>query len=277
MARSRNIKPGFFTNDLLGEMDPLARLLFAGLWTLCDREGRVEDRPKKIKAEVLPYDNCDPENLLQQLAEKGFILRYTVGEVSVIQVLAWAKHQSPHIKESPSTLPAPDMHGASTRHAPERTRKEPEEHRNSPDDCQPNPALAHLIPDSGFLIPDSKGSRAKRAPPPPRPEDVPQQVWDDWAQLRKDKRANVSATAVEEARKEAAKAGMSLEAFLRVWLRRGSQGLEASWLKPEERQKEPQDAKQSAEYLRDLREHSEAAKASKPPAELLALVARIGK
>jgi hypothetical protein len=277
MARSRNIKPGFFTNDLLGEMDPLARLLFAGLWTICDRDGRVEDRPKKIKAEVLPYDNCDPENLLQQLADKGFILRYKADGVSAIQVLAWEKHQSPHIKESPSTIPAPDMHGASTRQAPESIRKEPEQPGNRPDDCQPIPALAHLIPDSGFLIPDSKGSRAKRAPPPPRPEDVPQQVWDDWVQLRKDKRANVSATAVEEARKEASKAGMSLEAFLRVWLRRGSQGLEASWLKPEERQKEPQDAKQSQEYLRDLREHSEAAKASKPPAELLALVARIGK
>jgi hypothetical protein len=176
MARSRNIKPGFFTNDLLGEMDPLARLLFAGLWTLCDREGRVEDRPKKIKAEVLPYDNCDPDDLLQQLADKGFILRYKAGDVAVIQVLAWEKHQSPHIKESPSTLPAPDMHGASTRHAPESTRKEPEEPRNRPDDCQPNPALAHLIPDSGFLIPDSLKEPtvlvASRRPPPCPTEEI---------------------------------------------------------------------------------------------------------
>ena len=37
MARARNIKPGFFTNDVLADCDPLARLLFAGLWTVADR------------------------------------------------------------------------------------------------------------------------------------------------------------------------------------------------------------------------------------------------
>ena len=43
-------------------------------------------------------------------------------------------------------------------------------------------------------------------------------------------------TVVDEAKRECAKAGMTLESFLRVWCRRGSQGLEAAWLKPEERQ-----------------------------------------
>lgn len=68
-----------------------------------------------------------------------------------------------------------------------------------------------------------------------RPEDVAEQVWKDWVQLRKGKRAAVSLTAVDGARTEAAKAGMSLDDFLRVWCRRGSQGLEAAWLKPDER------------------------------------------
>jgi hypothetical protein len=49
MARSRNIKPGFFTNDELAECHPLGRLLFAGLWTIADKEGRLDDRPKKLK------------------------------------------------------------------------------------------------------------------------------------------------------------------------------------------------------------------------------------
>jgi len=39
MARSRNIKPGFFKNDHLVELPFEYRLLFAGLWTLADREG----------------------------------------------------------------------------------------------------------------------------------------------------------------------------------------------------------------------------------------------
>ena len=67
-----------------------------------------------------------------------------------------------------------------------------------------------------------------------KPADVCEQVWQDWKTLRKDKRASVTATVVESAREEAAKAGVTFEAFLKIWCRRGSQGLEASWLKPAE-------------------------------------------
>jgi hypothetical protein len=107
MARSRNIKPGFFLNDDLAECDPLARLLFAGLWCIADREGRLEDRPKRIKIEVLPYDNCDVDELLNQLAKQGFILRYEVGGNRYIQIVNFLKHQNPHYKESESIIPSP--------------------------------------------------------------------------------------------------------------------------------------------------------------------------
>ncbi len=103
----RTLKPGFFTNDLLAEIKPLGRLLFAGLWTIADREGRLEDRAKKIKAEILPYDNCDVNNLLAELERFGFILRYKIEEARFIQILNFTKHQSPHIKEPPSIIPPP--------------------------------------------------------------------------------------------------------------------------------------------------------------------------
>jgi hypothetical protein len=67
------------------------------------------------------------------------------------------------------------------------------------------------------------------------PPDVDQQVWDDWKQLRKAKKAPVTETVVNSARKEAGKAGMSFSDFLTVWCARGSQGLQAEWLKPEEK------------------------------------------
>lgn len=141
MARSRNIKPGFFTNDVLGELPALTRLLFAGLWIIADREGRIEDRPKKIRAEILPYDQCDADEMLQDLENNGFILRYTSGAFKVIQVLAWDKHQNPHVKEAPSTLPAYVEHQTSTVQEQCST--------------QPLPERAGLIPDSLLLIPDS--------------------------------------------------------------------------------------------------------------------------
>lgn len=141
MARSRNIKPGFFTNDELAELPALTRLLFIGLWTLADRDGRLEDRPKKIKAECMPYDDMDAEAALSSLCRAGFITRYESDGVRCIQVNNWCKHQNPHVKESASTLPAPCEHHAST--VQDRVV------------AQPEPEQAGLIPDSGFLIPDS--------------------------------------------------------------------------------------------------------------------------
>lgn len=114
MARARNIKPSFFTNDSLAEVDPLGRLLFQGLWCHADREGRLEDRPRKLKAEILPYDNCDVEGLLADLDRHGFISRYEVDGRRFIQVVNFAKHQNPHIKEAASEIPAQGEHGAST-------------------------------------------------------------------------------------------------------------------------------------------------------------------
>lgn len=123
MARTRNLKPGFFTNDQLAEIEPLGRLLFQGLWCHADREGRLLDRPKKIKAEILPYDACDVDFLLSELSKRGFIVRYGSNDKSFIQIVKFSKHQNPHVKESASEIPAPDKHGASTvlvREIPER-------------------------------------------------------------------------------------------------------------------------------------------------------------
>jgi hypothetical protein len=113
VARARNIKPGFFKNETLAECPPLVRLLFAGLWCLADRAGRLEDRPKRIRAEILPYDDGNVDDMLNELQRAGFILRYQVGEQRFIQVLNFAKHQNPHCREPESTVPAPDEPGAS--------------------------------------------------------------------------------------------------------------------------------------------------------------------
>ncbi|MDV0624578.1 hypothetical protein RZO95_21795 [Klebsiella variicola subsp. variicola] len=114
MARSRNIKPGFFTNDELAECHPLGRLLFAGLWTIADKEGRLDDRPKKIKAMLLPFDEADCDALLQQLNDHKFIIRYRVNGECYIQISNWKKHQNPHCKEAASEIPAPIENDKST-------------------------------------------------------------------------------------------------------------------------------------------------------------------
>lgn len=105
MARTRLLKPGFFTNDVLLAIEPLGRILFAGLWCHADRLGRLEDRPGRLKIQILPCDNCDVDELLEQLHERGFIERYSVSEVSYIQILSFDKHQNPHKNEIDSVIP----------------------------------------------------------------------------------------------------------------------------------------------------------------------------
>lgn len=111
MGHTRIIKPGFFSNDLLAEVHPLGRLLFIGLWTIADREGRLEDRPRRIKALVFPYEESDADGFLNDLTAKGFILRYRKDSGAYIQVVNWHKHQRPHPKEARSSLPVPDEPG----------------------------------------------------------------------------------------------------------------------------------------------------------------------
>ncbi len=152
MARSRNIKPGFFTNDELAEVQPLGRLLFAGLWCHADREGRLLDRPKKLKAEILPYDNCDVDSLLDELAGRKFIERYEVENVKYIQIVNFVLHQNPHVKEAESIYPENNKKNTSTVQAPYKhsasTVQEQEKHNTSRADS------LNLIPDSLNLIPD---------------------------------------------------------------------------------------------------------------------------
>ena len=169
MARARNIKPGFFRNADLVELPMEARLLFIGLWTLADREGRLEDRPKQIKMEIFPADSVDCDVLLVQLASTGMVARYEVDGKRYLQVVNFTKHQNPHRDEKASTVPdqegnlatpapAPKKHGANTVQAPDKDGA--------------NTVAIGLNPDPGFLIPDSPTETAGKPAAPAKPAPV---------------------------------------------------------------------------------------------------------
>lgn len=150
MPRARNIKPGFFRNADLVELPFEARLLFIGLWTLADREGRLEDRPKQIKMEIFPADNVDCDALIGLLEGIGVVARYEHGGKRYLQVVNFCRHQNPHRDEKASTIP--DQHG----NLPE-PKEAPNKHRantvQAPCKEDADTVAIGLIPDS--LIPDS--------------------------------------------------------------------------------------------------------------------------
>ncbi len=109
--RARLLKPGFFTDQKLAKLPHGARLLFAGLWCLADREGRLIDSPRWIGGQVFPHDDetIDREVpvWLAALESSGFILRYAVDRSKFIQVKNFRKHQTVNQREAASEIPAP--------------------------------------------------------------------------------------------------------------------------------------------------------------------------
>lgn len=115
MARIRTIKPGFFKHGDLFDSEqetglPL-RLAFAGVWCLCDREGRFRWKPREMKLDVLPYDDVDFSRVLDALATRGFLVKYQCGGVMYGWVPTFTEHQVINNREAPSTIPAfePEM------------------------------------------------------------------------------------------------------------------------------------------------------------------------
>ena len=111
MPRLRTLKPGFFRNETLSDLPERTRLLFAGLWCWSDKAGRMEDRPRRIGADIFPYaaiPEAEVDAMLSSLAASGFLTRYTVAGSRYLQVVHWDRHQKPHKTEAESVIPPAD-------------------------------------------------------------------------------------------------------------------------------------------------------------------------
>ena len=113
MGRIRHIKPELFLDEDLATHKPIVRLLFIGLWTLADCEGRMEDRPARIKAQLFPYEPLDTDASLDALANTGHVIRYIVDGRRYLQVTNFLKHQRLSGKEAQadSVFPSPEAAG----------------------------------------------------------------------------------------------------------------------------------------------------------------------
>jgi len=230
VARIRTIKPEFPQSESMGRVSRDARLCFIQLWTIADDAGRLRGNSRMLASLLYPYDD-DAKDLmdgwLTELEGEGCIDRYQCDGATYIQINAWTEHQKID-KPSQSKIPEPTGEKPPIRQPLANPR---ESSRSVVVGMEGKGKDQGREVDQGEEKP-----RAPRSAPLPKPEDVSDQVWSDWCQLRKAKKATVSETVVKEARAESVKAGLTLERFLTIWCARGSQGLQADWLKPHERQ-----------------------------------------
>ncbi len=92
-------------------------------------------------------------------------------------------------------------------------------------------------------------TRARKGGLPAKPEGVSDQTWADFTELRKGKRAPLSESALAGIKREATKAGWSMEAALAKCLARGWQGFEADWVSAEPK---PQAAGEADPLMRSI-------------------------
>lgn len=111
--RIRTIKPEFFLHvglfDLEHETSLPVRLVFAGLWCAADRRGRFRWEPRKLKAQILPYDEVDFSRVLDALATRGFLVRYASQGIEFGWIPTFEKHQIVNNRERESELPSPTL------------------------------------------------------------------------------------------------------------------------------------------------------------------------
>lgn len=214
MARARNIKPSFFTNEVLGTEDPLVGLTFIGLWCLADKDGILEDRPLRIKAELFPYrEKLDVNRYLTVLERTRHIQRYEVNGNAYIKVLNFEKHQHPHHTEKARGYPQPPE-------LPSEEPLTPLSNGYTPSDS--------LIPDS--LIQKEIHTTRKSALVCLVEKGVDKDVASQWLAIRKTKKLTPTKGAIEAIEREAEKAGITLPLAIQKCVEESWGGFKASWL-----------------------------------------------
>jgi uncharacterized protein YlbG (UPF0298 family) len=151
MARSRNIKPSFFQNEELGELSPITRLAFIGMWTIANYQGCIEYRPKRLKVQLLPYDDCNIQKIVNDLDKARLIRLYSVYDIEYIKIINFEKHQNPHKNEREAGTDIPDF---DEKYLQNNDLKNITINRDK-DGTTPADSLL-LNPDSLLLIPESK-------------------------------------------------------------------------------------------------------------------------
>lgn len=224
--RSRNIKPSFFKNETIGTLPYECRILFIGLWLMADKDGFLEYRPLRIKAEIFPYDNIDSgkiTKLLEKLCNlepRDRLIEIWIenGEQKFIQIINFKKHQSPHKNEMSYKIKELfDNHETSCNFTNFHGITGPFNERGMMNDEVMNNNTP-LNPPKGKSIKIEK------------PDSVSDQTWEDFLGHRKSKKAPLTVTALKRIIVEVEKSGWKLEDALCESIARGWTGFKAEWV-----------------------------------------------
>lgn len=108
-ARIRTIKPQFWGSHDTSRLSIHARLLFIGLISMADDEGRFLASPNSVNGFVFPNDDLPPariRKLLDECADVGVIRLYQIQGINYGLIPTFRAHQRVSHPQ-PSALPPP--------------------------------------------------------------------------------------------------------------------------------------------------------------------------
>ncbi len=94
MARNRMINPEFWLDEELAKLSPYARLLYIGLWAICDDNyATLPCRPEWIKAQVFPYEEVSIRGILGELSGSGKLVKFAINGKEFYWIKNFFKYQ----------------------------------------------------------------------------------------------------------------------------------------------------------------------------------------
>ncbi|MHB8908547.1 MAG: hypothetical protein ACYDAA_06670 [Syntrophales bacterium] len=156
MARSRIVKPEFWSDEKLALVPREARLNFAGLWRCSDDYGVTKGHPAWLKAQIFPYDVdltvADFRKWLADLEQIGVIDPFMADGESFFFVRNFADHQKVDRPSKMRNPPCPrDILAGPSRVSCDPLATDSRE-------CSDELVAASLNPRHGYRVPHGKGS-----------------------------------------------------------------------------------------------------------------------
>lgn len=200
---TRYLKPGVRDSEAIEALSSHAEILYYRLVVTVDDFGRYDARPAMVKAACFPIRDAMTSSkvdlLLKELSENDLIIVYEVDGKPYLQMCKW--DNVPRAKES--KYPA-NTHDCTHVYA---------------DECK-------TIADAPLTVTETE-TVTKTVD---TPDGVTESVWQDFVKHRKAKKAQVTQTVVDGIRREAQKAGWSLDAALTEVIVRNWQSFKAEWV-----------------------------------------------
>ena len=132
MARIRSVKPEFFRHEVLqdlegshGALHPM--LVFAGLWTQCDKQGVFPWKPRQLHLDILPFLDFDLAETLNLLESAGELVHFEANGKQYGHIPTFEDHQ--RVSGDESKLPArypsppPEKPQSTTSEAPDTSKR----------------------------------------------------------------------------------------------------------------------------------------------------------